>query len=166
MNAVPVSNRRFVLGSPFLRALATVADDDIRGVSPDPQPLRTKRRMPRLAALAAVAISALTIASTEAVVEAPAAHATCNNHYCGDLPEWYQFCKERTPGGTFSDRTQYVYKGAPASSSGVDCQYDYAAFGGFVPRTKVVHYSWPQVCNALRIGKHATWDGHYPHCKP
>lgn len=105
------------------------------------------------------------IAAAAGVIGSPSAHATCNDHYCGDLPEWYQFCKDRTPGGTYSNQTHYQYKGAPPSSNGVDCQYAYAE-GGVVPRTKTVHWTWSQVCSALRIGKHATWDGQRPHCRP
>ncbi|MGO9184173.1 hypothetical protein, partial [Mycobacterium sp.] len=87
-------------------------DNDIYGVSPTDLQLHFKSRMRRLGALVAIPIAALTTVSIATLISAPSAYATCNNNYCGDLPEWYQFCKNRTPGGTFSDRTQYFYKGA------------------------------------------------------
>lgn len=136
----------------------------------DSHPTRTAtrregKRTRRLSALIAIPVWIVATGWAATLATSPVAHATCNDNYCGDLPEWYQFCKNRTPGSTMSDRTQYFYKGAPASSSGVDCQYAYAGFMGFFPQTKVIHYSWSQVCSALRIGNDATWDGQRPHCK-
>ncbi|WP_157137571.1 hypothetical protein [Mycobacterium parascrofulaceum] len=138
----------------------------IYGVSPSNLQQQLKSRTRHLCTLAALLVLALTVGSAATLIDAPPAQATCNSNCCGDIPEWYQFCKNRTPGGTFSDQTHFIYKGAPANASGVDCKYDYAGFGGFVPRTKVIHYSWSQVCSDLRIGKRATWDGHVAHCKP
>ena len=143
-----------------------------RMLAPAPAPSGIGRRT--AARIAAVA-GAFVIASVPGLVALPG-HLTavakadnCNQRYCGDMPEWYQYCLDRTPTqhmtGAQSQSPQYFYKTGIATPSGVDCKYMHATFFGMWPVESTVHYSWQQVCRDLRIGNNAVWDGRYPHCR-
>lgn len=87
----------------------------------------------------------------------------------GPVPEYYQFCYDRTPVQQLTSKTgttpKHWYKTAIARSGGVDCQYMYA-LGGFVPRTKTVYYSWATVCKAMGLGAKGSLDDRkIPHCR-
>jgi len=81
----------------------------------------------------------------------------------GPIPEYYQFCYDRTPAQQLTSK--HWYKTAVAQASGVSCKYMYAAYGGFWPKEKSVFYSWSQVCKAMGLGTKGSLDERkIPHC--
>lgn len=87
----------------------------------------------------------------------------------GQIPEYYQFCYDRTPTqhltSNRSTTPKYWYKTAVATPSGVDCKYMYAVLN-FWPKTQTVTYSWTAVCKGMHKGTKGIWDSktRLPYC--
>ena len=100
-----------------------------------------------------------------AAVAVPASAAPSS----GPVPEYYQFCYDRTPQQKLTSKTgttpKHWYKSAVAESRGVSCKYMYAGVGGFWPKEKSVFYSWSKVCTQMKLGKQGKLDSRkIPYC--
>lgn len=130
----------------------------------DAEPTRKMATPFRVRTFVALTASLLVFFGANLALTAPA-HAAPT----GPIPEYYQFCYDRTPAQQLTSRTgttpKHWYKTAVAQAGGVSCKYMYAAYGGFWPKEKSVFYSWSQVCKAMGLGTKGSLDERkIPHC--
>lgn len=136
--------------------------------------------VPRLLIAVGLVISSLLMGTISASADASSAGgrntvtAAVPAYGANQIPEYYQFCYDRTPAQklsqsgrklTTSATPRHWYKTAVASSKGVECQYMYAIMD-LVPVTKKVTHSWTTVCKAMKLGQKGSWDAKrkYPYC--
>lgn len=138
-----------------------------------PKSGKTRRGLTRFILTVALVIGALLAgslaASASTTAEPQSVSAVVPAYNAGQIPEYYQFCYDRTPTqhlqSTKSTTPKYWYKTAIAKSGGVDCQYMYAVFNIW-PKTQTVTYSWTAVCKGMHKGTKGNWDAKkkLPYC--
>jgi hypothetical protein len=119
--------------------------------------------------ISSLLLGAITASAAEPLSKAQIASSSAPSYRATQIPEWYQFCYDRTPGqqlqSTKSATPRHWYKNAIASSNGVECKYMYALLN-FIPRTKNVTYTWTAVCKGMHKGNKGNWDAKkkMPYC--
>ncbi|WP_280247613.1 hypothetical protein [Nocardia abscessus] len=119
----------------------------------------------RLSRVVVTAVTAIGLAGASLAMGAAPAQAR-NPLDVGDIPEYYDFCREHPPNPHGSVLGfQSVYKTAIAKPEGVTCQHYHGYEGWFVPKVWETYYSWDQVCRMRGLGQHGRLDSRgIPHC--